>query len=159
MTSTLAAPPAGAPPAAPKPRLRRVRYEPEPGRSGTDPPLPTRPAPEPTRSPTTTAERAEAHHAITRLLRLALEVLDGRRLPAHLAAYFEPAVMRYWRVVTQQRRVRSPARFRRMRVCLPRSGVAEVAVTCDIDGRARALAARFERGPGVGWRCTALRLG
>jgi hypothetical protein len=45
-----------------------------------------------------------------------------------------------------------------MRVCVPRSGVAEVAVTCEIDGRPRALAARFDRRH-TAWTCTALRLG
>jgi hypothetical protein len=87
-----------------------------------------------------------------------MEVLDGRRPPAQLAVHVEPPVLRYWRAAAQQRLVRSPARFARIRLCLPRCGVAEVAVTCDIDGRARALAARFERDP-RGWRCTALRLG
>jgi hypothetical protein len=44
-----------------------------------------------------------------------------------------------------------------MRLCLPRSGVAEVAVTCELDGRVRALAARFEHRR-AGWCCTVLRL-
>jgi hypothetical protein len=44
-----------------------------------------------------------------------------------------------------------------MRLCLPRSGAAEVAVTCELDGRVRALAARFERRR-AGWCCTVLRL-
>jgi len=144
-----------------------VRYEPEPGAGGADPPLLVRPVLEPAEPAPSTleseseSESAEAHHAVARVLRLALEVLDGRRLPAHLSPHFEEPVLRYWRVATQQRRVRSPARFTRMRLCLPRSGVAEVAVTCDIDGRSRALAARFERGedPRAGWRCTTLRLG
>jgi hypothetical protein len=45
-----------------------------------------------------------------------------------------------------------------MRLCLPAPGAAEVAAVCGIDGRVRALAARFERRGGR-WLCTAVRLG
>jgi hypothetical protein len=44
-----------------------------------------------------------------------------------------------------------------MRLCMPRQGVAEIAMTCHVDGAFRALAARFERTDGR-WRCTAVRL-
>jgi hypothetical protein len=44
-----------------------------------------------------------------------------------------------------------------MRLCMPRPGVAEIAVTCRLDDTFRALAARFERTDGR-WRCTAVRL-
>jgi hypothetical protein len=44
-----------------------------------------------------------------------------------------------------------------MHLCMPRSGVAEIAVPCEIDGAVRALAARFERTDGL-WHCTAVRL-
>jgi Family of unknown function (DUF6459) len=104
------------------------------------------------------AEWVEAHHTAARHLRTALEVLAGRRPVAHIADQVAPPVLRYWRVAAQQRRVHGPARFTRMRLCLPRSGVAEVAVTCELDGRPRALAARFERTRGR-WLCTAVRLG
>jgi hypothetical protein len=100
----------------------------------------------------------DAHHTIARILRLALEVLDGRRPVAQLATYFAAAPLRYWRASVGQRIARAPARCGRLRLCLPRSGVAEVAVTCQVDGRYRALAARFERADGR-WRCTAVRLG
>jgi hypothetical protein len=145
----------------PRPRLRRMRYEPEPGSAAADPPLAPAPAPVPAPGApdATTAELAAAHRSAGRVLRLALEVLDGRRPPAHLTGYVDASVARYWRVKTQQRRVRSPARLRRMRLCLPRAGIAEAAVVCEIDGRVHALAARFERAAGAGWRCTALRLG
>ncbi len=85
-------------------------------------------------------------------------MFDGRRPVTHIADHAAPAVLRYWQVASRQRRLRAPARFTRMRLCLPRSGVAEVAATCDIDGRARALAARFERAGGH-WLWTAVRLG
>lgn len=138
-----------------------MAYEPEPGAVATDPLLPPPRAPEPVRSPASVPQWTEAHHTVARALRVAMEVLDGRRPLAHLAGHFEAPVLRYWRAAARQRRVCSPARFTRMRLCMPRDGVAEVAVTCDIDGRPRALAARFERGdePRTRWRCTALRLG
>ncbi len=85
-------------------------------------------------------------------------MFDGNRPAAHIAGRASPSVLRYWQVATQRRRPRTAARFSRLRLCLPRHGVAEVAVTCEVDGRARALAARFERAR-TGWCCTALRLG
>jgi hypothetical protein len=42
-------------------------------------------------------------------------------------------------------------------VFLPHPDAAEVAAVCRIDGRVRALAARFER-RGAAWCCTVLRL-
>jgi hypothetical protein len=171
-----------APPAHP-PRLWRVRYEPElgqptagsarrdrwppfypvspdvePAPAAADLPVPGRRTGPPIGEEAPRAEGIEARHAITRQLRTALEVFDGRRPPAHIADQVAPSVLRYWRAAAQQRHPRRPARFTRIRLCLPRSGVAEVAVTCDVDGRVRALAARFERIRGR-WLCTALRLG
>ena len=162
------------------PRLRRLRYEPEVG--GPLPRVPPidrvavspydagssadggdrcpvrRAADDECEGP---AALAEAHRGVVRVLRLAFEVLDRRRPATHLAAHVDPRVLRYWRASAQQRRVRAPARFTRLRLCLPRPGVAEVAVVCDVDGRIRALAARFERtGPATAtWRCTEMRLG
>lgn len=165
MTTTLAPAPLvpEGPPARVRPRLRRVRYEPEPGGSGTDPPLlPALPTSVVVGPVATPAQLAAAHLGVARVLRLALEVLDGRRPIRHLDNHVEESVLRYLRVAAGQRRVRSPARLRRMRLCLPRPGVAEVAVACDMDGRVRAIAARFELVDAVAagrWRCTALRLG
>jgi hypothetical protein len=178
MTSTLlvAPPPVEPPPPAPGPHLWRVGYEPEARTSSADPApwragigsavdRQTRSRSAPPRTHTgpdahveTHAERVEALRAAARLLRTALEVFDGRRPVAHIADQAAPAVLRYWRVAALRRHVRTPARFTRMRLCLPRTGIAEVAVTCDIDGRPRALAARFER-TGGRWLCTAVRLG
>ena len=139
-----------------------------PGPAGSPEPLPatavappasTARGPLPGRAPEASrAEHIDAHDAASRQLRTALEVLDGRRPIAHLTDQAAPSVLRYWRVAAQRRRVRAPARFTRMRLCLPRSGVAEVAATCEIDGRPRALAARFERRRGR-WLCTVVRLG
>lgn len=125
---------------------------------------PPHPAPprqsEPISHLATAEQLAEAHQAVARVFRLAFEVLDGRRQAAHLARHVDAGVLRYWQVVVRQRRLRRPARLRQMRLCLPQPAAAEVAVVCDIDGRVRAIAARFERAVGgpAAWRCTALRL-
>jgi hypothetical protein len=103
-------------------------------------------------------ERAEAGRVVARHLRTALEVLDGHRPIAQLADLFTPPALRYWLAATRRHRGPGPARFVRMRLCSPRSGVAEVAVTVEIDGRPRAMAARFERQRNR-WLCTAVRLG
>jgi hypothetical protein len=142
---------------APIVAVRRSRYEPEPGPTATPPPL--RAALSPAGAPSSAAEQhVEAQQRVAAALRLALEVLDGRRAEAHLAGVAAPAVLRYWRAARDQRHVRGPARITAMRLCLPAPGAAEVAAVCRIDGRVRALAARFERRGGR-WRCTALRLG
>jgi uncharacterized protein DUF6459 len=138
-----------------RPRLRPVPYEPLPGQA------PARAAPvepPPRERPAGGArEFFDAHRAATRILRLAFEVLDGKRAPMQLAPHFAPRPLRYWRAATGQRATRVPVRHGRIRLCTPRSGVAEVAVTCRVDGTYRALAARFERADGR-WRCTAVRL-
>lgn len=157
MTTTLDAPPPAVPlPSAAAPRLRRMRYEPGPG---TVAPVSTAAAPSPAESdPHADTERMRRVLAGT--VRLAMEVLDGRRPSTQLRRHFDAAALRYWRVAAHQRRVRAPARVVRMLLCLPRPGAAEVTAICDIDGRVRALAARFEQpDPAAGWRCTALRLG
>jgi Family of unknown function (DUF6459) len=160
VTSTLPAPPAIT---ATRPRLRRVCFE--PGSGGSRPAPPQAPHPvepvepvEPVDTGVADRERMDAHAAVARILRLALEVLDGRRPPAQLEAHFGRAALRYWRVKVEQRRPRSPARLGRIHLCLPAPGTAEAAAACFVDGRVRALAARFDR-TGGRWRCTAVRLG
>jgi len=168
-TAAPRAPATSAPHHAAPPRLRLLRYEPAatlhvhpfpPPPPGPIPPVAAGVARElaPEIAPEiTAAERAQAEQAVGRLLRAALEVLDGRRPSAHIAARVSPPVLRYLQLATGRRHARRPVRLRRMRLCLPRSGVAEVAVTCELDGRVRALAARFERRR-AGWCCTVLRL-
>ena len=157
--TTLAAP---SPPVEPAPAftLRRARYEPEPGEVDS-PPLPPMPPLPPVPEDVDPAVVAATHRRLVPLLRLALEVLDGRRSPDHLEACASPSVRRYWRTAAGLRRVRTPARLQRLRVCLPADGVAEVAAVCRIDGRIVALAARFERQAGspLEWSWTAARLG
>jgi hypothetical protein len=140
-----------------RPRLRRVRYEPGPGQ-GPAPVTPPVPPPRRQRPADGAREFVATHRAVTRVVRLALEVLDGRRSAVQLAAHFAPTALRYWRAATGQRTPRAPARHGPLRLCLPRPGAAEVAVTCHVDGRVRALAARFEHLDGR-WCCTTVRLG
>jgi hypothetical protein len=167
--TTLAIPPAprdDAPPAVPDGRavasftFRRARYEPESGEADP-PPLPPLPPAPPVPEDVDPAAVAAAHRRLVPMLRMALEVLDGRRSPDHLEACATPSVRRYWRIAAGRRRVRSPARLRRVRVCLPADGVAEVAAVCQIDGRVVALAARFEHRADapLRWSWTAARLG
>lgn len=157
MTTTLGAP-APRPVDLPAPRLRHLRSEPAPGSAVG---VPCRPEPSPTEhAAPRPADADRVRRALAGTVRLALEVLDGRRPPAHLGHHFDAAALRYWRVAAHQRRVRAPARVVRMLLCLPRPGAAEVTAVCDIDGRVRALAVRFEQpDPDAVWRCTALRLG
>ncbi|OJY39521.1 Rv3235 family protein [Pseudonocardia sp. 73-21] len=141
-----------------RPRLRRMRYEPESG--ATSDPVRARTETGPVDDGRVDVDPEAIRRALHGPLRLAMEVLDGRRPPAHLRRHFAPCAMRYWQVAAGQRRFRAPARLLRVLLCLPRTGAAEVSAVCEIDGRVRALAARFEQ-PGAGgpWRCTAVRLG
>lgn len=151
------APPVAAP-AERVPRLRLVRYEPEPG---DDPPQPPSPRPVvpaaaiPAVGPDRVVRQVTAH-----VLRIALEVLDGRRPLAHLGRHLDAPALRYWRAAVGAGSARpvTPSQVRRILLCQPCVGVAEVSAVCRIHGRTRALAARFEAADG-GWRCTVLRLG
>ncbi|WP_214404198.1 Rv3235 family protein [Pseudonocardia lacus] len=152
-------PPLLTPPVAPAAvHLRPARYEPEPGEALSSPPLPPPLPAVPAEDIITTAQSVAAHRELVPVLRVAVEVLDGRRPPAHLDPIATPDVLRYWRAARQALRRGTPTRLGRMRVCLPAPDVAEVAAVCTVEGRVRALAARFERG-GRGWRWTAVRLG
>lgn len=143
---------------AARPRLRRICYEPRPGDlPGVPvPPGPLwRPAPVP---PVALPTPPGAREAVTRTLRMACEVLDGRRPPQHLTRHADDTVLRYWRVAAGRRQVRSPARFGRVRIDHPHPDAAEVALTVELDGRVRALAARFDL-TDARWLWTAVRLG
>lgn len=93
------------------------------------------------------------------ILRLLLEVLDGRRPLVQLAPYLAPSVLRYVRAAG--RTGGGPSRLTSVRVCRLRASAAEVAAVYRANGRARAVAIRLEQprdAPGT-WRCTAIRLG
>jgi hypothetical protein len=140
--------------------VRLLRYEPVPDEeevstAGQAPPEQAEPEEDPVTD-------REITIAVTRILQVGLEVLDGRRPVGHLVHHLGPAALRYWRAAAGTAPLRHGAsRLHRVVVGRPRSGVAEVAAVCVVRGRIRALAARFEasgeaRAP---WRCTVLRLG
>lgn len=146
------------PPARYGVRMRRMRYEPEPGSGGPPPPVQVF-APLVDEDADDTDHDA-VHELLTRVLRLAMEVFDGRRPLTQLAPHFSERALRYWRVAGEQRLVRAPARIDRVITGFPRKGAVEVAAVCAIDGRIRALAARFEQASTTPrWQCTELRLG
>ena len=127
------------------------------------------------------ADGADLRRHIERVLRLALEVLDGRRPLAQLTPHLAPSTVRYMRAALAGRPpLREPSRMTSLHLGRPRTGVAEVAVVYRRGRRARALAARFERARPDGapvrvprttagrpdafavdrpeWRCVTLRL-
>ncbi|MGI8799742.1 MAG: Rv3235 family protein [Pseudonocardia sp.] len=145
-------------PDGPAPPAEPLELSLQPSRAPEPPPVP------PMRTLCEAAAKAGAHV----LLRLMLEVLDGRRPVAHLAAGVTAPVLRYVvaaagslrRAGAAQRPV--PAgRLRSLRVSQPCDEVAEVSAVCQLGGRIRAVAARFELDDAspLGWRCTAVRLG
>ena len=164
-----------------RPRLRLLRYEPaaeEPTGRPT-PPVRTRPTAVLTAVADTTDIGALRRRA-EQVLRLTLEVLDGRRPVGQLAGHLEPRALRYVRAAVTQR-PRQPSRMTSLHVDRPCTGAIEVAAVYRRGARARALAARFEppMSPGTAaareprtvpgrpaarsgdpreWRCVTLRL-
>ncbi|MFC4943284.1 Rv3235 family protein [Pseudonocardia sp. GCM10023141] len=135
-----------------------MQYEPDAGAGGAPPPI--RLLPPLVDDAVTATEQDVVQDQLTRVLRLAMEVLDRRRPDTQLAPHFTARTLRYWRIATEQRRARAPARVDRVVTSFPHPDAVELAAVCAIDGRIRALAARFERRSAAApWRCTALRLG
>ncbi len=141
--------PSTAAPIGPAPRLRPARCRPAAAGMSPAPGAPRVP-----RLP----DHPDARVVVVRALRLACEVLDGRRPFAHLAAHAEPVVLRYWRAAAATRRSASPTRIGHPHLQHPCDGAAEVATALVVGGRPRALAARFDLVDGR-WRWTAVRLG
>lgn len=131
-----------------RPRVRRLGAGPFPPSAATSPAV-LPPPPEPV--------DPDDRRAITAAVRTALEVLDGRRPLAQLREVFDRTPLRYWRAEVGRYDAATPARLLRVRLCRPGAASVEVAATCAIGGRVRAMAARFER-QGPGWRCTTVRL-
>jgi hypothetical protein len=161
-------------PAPRTPALRLLRYEPDPDGppavlGGRPERTPTAPVglPSPDGAPEIAALRRRAGY----VLRLALEVLDGRRPLTHLTPYLDPSALRYVRAALAQRPAARPAsRMTSLHASRPSPNAVEVAAVYRLGGRARALAARFE-GPvddgtasanrtadPADWRCVTLRL-
>ena len=161
--------------------MRLLRYEPaaeEPTGRPT-PPVRTRPTAVLTAVADTTDIGALRRRA-EQVLRLTLEVLDGRRPVGQLAGHLEPRALRYVRAAVTQR-PRQPSRMTSLHVDRPCTGAIEVAAVYRRGARARALAARFEPPMSAGsaaareprtvpgqpaarsgdpreWRCVTLRL-
>jgi hypothetical protein len=147
------------------PRLRLLRYEPEPGPGARSTlratPVHGLPPPTTERPRDTAALRRRVEH----VLRSTLEVLDGRRPLAHLDPHLEASALRYVRTAQARRRTaRQSLRLTSVHVSRPCAQAAEVAAVYRSGGRAHALAARFE-GPAGSvdgdprrWRCVTLRL-
>jgi hypothetical protein len=150
------APDDGAPSAVP--RLRLLRHEPDPDTAQiAAPSRSTTPVPEVPRDLRETADLRRRAHLV---LSLVLEVLDGRRPVAHLAAHLEPPALRYVRAAVGRPAARRPSRLTSLHVSRPCTGAVEVAAVHSAAGRARALAARFEGRPEEPsrWRCVTVRL-
>jgi hypothetical protein len=136
------------------PRLCPLRYEPTPGvravavRRVVEPPAPFVPPP---------VDTAGVRRSVGTTLRLAVEVFDGKRPPEQLASRLDPGTLGRWRAARSRRRTSAVSRLLRLRLCLLHAEAAEVAAVCRIDGRVRALAARFERHDSA-WTCTYLQL-
>lgn len=91
------------------------------------------------------------------VVRVLLEVVDGRRRVEQVAAVASPSVCRYMRAARLGQAAPRVFRVRSLRLCRPAESVLEAAAVVAIAGRVRALAARLERTDGA-WRCVAFRI-
>lgn len=94
---------------------------------------------------------------VAHVLRSVLEVIDGRRPAAQLGGTATPSACRYVRAARLNRAPGRVSRLMSVRVFLPADGAAEATAVVAMDGRVRAVAARFEQN-GEGWRCTTLHI-
>jgi len=134
-----------------------MRYEPDPG----DDPTPTTAAEAGIGRPVAPGHTPSGvlHAQLREILRMALEVFDGRRSPTQLTSAFAPSALRYWRTAPRVHpRTPTPARLGRTHMGRPHAHVAEMVAMVNLGDRYRALPARFERGADRVWRCTDIRL-
>lgn len=94
---------------------------------------------------------------VAQVLRSVLEVIDGRRPVAQLLGVVAPSACRYARAARSDRGPGRVSRILSLRAFLPTEAAAEVTAVVAMDGRVRAVAARFELRVG-GWCCTVLRI-
>lgn len=119
----------------------------------------TSPGPEPVEVPEVPVTDPATRERMTRIVAQLLEVLDGRRPFAAAMAIATPTVARYLHAVAGA--YRTPGRSSRalsVHVFQPHPDVAELAATCRIGHRARAVAVRCERAADGGWRVVVLRV-
>ena len=87
-----------------------------------------------------------------------VEVLAGRRAPAHLAGVARPEVISYL-TASRATGTAAPAAPTRVHVSRPSRDAAEIVAVCRFGTRSRALAVRLDREPpDHAWRATAVRL-
>ncbi len=119
--------------------------------------------------PTDRAQLPDPHPRATHLAQAVVEVLSGTRTPVQLLRWTSPEVYAVLarRALLAQRRAREsgasagrrrPVVVRRVLVCEPRDGIAEVTVVVVDGGRVRALAMRLAGYDGD-WRIVVLQLG
>lgn len=94
---------------------------------------------------------------VARILRLVLEVIDGRRPARQLDGVVAPSVLRYARAAHVAQRPTRVSRLQSLRVCRPTEQTLEAAAVVAFGQRVRAVAARFEHEQNR-WRCHALRI-
>lgn len=130
-----------------RPRLHLLRYEPA-AEEPPGPPPPARTRARPKAVVTEVMDGADIRALRRRaeqVIRLTLEVLDGRRPVAQLAGHLEPRALRYVRAALAQRPTGClPSRMTSLHLDRPCTGAIEVAAVYRRGPRARALAARFE---------------
>lgn len=111
---------------------------------------------------TTRADLPEPGRWTTQLLAILLECAHGARSPKQLRRWMTPECQQLvaQRHVTALRRggALHPARIRRVRVCEPTDGVAEISAVVLLDGRPRAIALRLNGADGR-WLATELIIG
>lgn len=168
MTSVLAAQPVLAPgPSGPLRITVRRLAPPEPLIEPAEQPPAPQPArdPDPGQAPPPGLRGARVE--VSTVLRMILEVLDGRRASAQLSSRLSPPVLRYLGALAgrldaptgqRARSGRRPPALRSLRLSQPAAEIAEASAVWRYNGRHRALAARFEWSTDH-WHCTALRLG
>ena len=149
---------------APGPHLAQIHYEPAaterivecPHCGGPVDVTATAPVPTAVAAVVFDLELAEA--TVVRVFNALVEVYDGRRPVEQMRRVAAPAVLRY---VRASRPVQAPRRAGRVlsyRVSRPAEDAVEASAVVALNGRVRAVAARFESCAPTGWLCTAVRI-
>ncbi|TCK20567.1 hypothetical protein EV378_4528 [Pseudonocardia endophytica] len=151
--------------------MRRPAHEPEPVGAtppGTDPAVTAVVVPAPRAPAVAVADTGppdpggpsddDVRRRATATVRAMVEVLAGRRPPAHLAGVARPEVVRYLTASRTTGRD-GPVAPARVHVTRPTRQAAEIVAVCRFGERFRALTVRLDRDPpGSAWCVTAVRL-
>lgn len=139
------------------PRIRPVNYEPRPGDAVTTPRICDCAGCAAVAVCEDIALDPRLYGAAHRLFALVMQVLDGHRAAAQLAPLMATTEVGYLCSIVAGVRPRTSSQVLRVRVTQPSATAGEVAAVIRVNGRPRAVAARFER-DGQAWRCTLLRV-